>query len=233
MDPAALRRRLGLARGDLGLLAGGPPCQPFTTHGLRQALKDERAEGVWPAFLELVEEFEPGAVLIENVDGLLSASLSHVPLKERAERSLEPFEMKGSFLKWLLGRLDRLGYACSWGVLEAADFGVPQYRQRAFALGVRGRWPCPLPEGDRSVRRTVRDAIADLADPGPIQPLSARSTILCPRVGTGANSRLRPRRRRWALRSSPPAARAAGGDAWLGIGPRRPSSGCPTTPRRA
>ena len=36
VDPASLRRRLGLRKGQLGLLAGGPPCQPFTTHGLRQ-----------------------------------------------------------------------------------------------------------------------------------------------------------------------------------------------------
>ena len=189
IDPRGLRRTLGFRCGELGLLAGGPPCQPFTTHGLRQALRDERAEGIWPAFLGFVEEFEPGAVLIENVDGLLSASLSHVSLRERAGRALEPFEMKGSFLKWLLGRLDKLGYACSWGVLEAADFGVPQFRQRAFVLGVRGRMPCPLPEGDRGVRRTVRDAIAGLADPGPVQPLSARKRAIYDLVPEGGNWR--------------------------------------------
>src|SRR4051794_40619741 len=54
IDPAELRRRLGLRRGELGLIAGGPPCQPFTTSGLRQGLSDRRANTLFPSYLDIV-----------------------------------------------------------------------------------------------------------------------------------------------------------------------------------
>src|SRR5581483_2049658 len=144
VDPAALRKQLGVRRGQLALIAGGPPCQPFTTHGLSQALLDRRAAEVWPTYLEYLREFEPKAILIENVDGLLSAALKHRPLALRT-RDAGPLsfdEKKGSFLHWLLHELADMGYTVSWGVVEAADYGVPQMRQRSIIIGVRGTRPC-------------------------------------------------------------------------------------------
>lgn len=122
-----LRRSLGLSPGELALLAGGPPCQPFTTHGLRQSIVDRLASGVWPTYLQYVDAFQPQAVLIENVDGLLSAALRHRPLAMRGGTnvSLGQHERKGSFLLWLVTALARRGYAVSWGLVEAADYGVP------------------------------------------------------------------------------------------------------------
>ncbi|MGC2031285.1 MAG: DNA cytosine methyltransferase, partial [Steroidobacteraceae bacterium] len=69
VDPLALRRLLRLRRGELDLLAGGPPCQPFTTTGLRQAITDRRAATAFPSYLSFVSEFLPRALVIENVDG--------------------------------------------------------------------------------------------------------------------------------------------------------------------
>src|SRR5437016_1420555 len=54
VPPVSLRRTLRLRRGELGLLAGGPPCQPFTTSGLRQAINDQRASSLFPAYLRFV-----------------------------------------------------------------------------------------------------------------------------------------------------------------------------------
>src|SRR5437763_96731 len=71
VDARALREELELNPGELTLLAGGPPCQPFTTSGLRRALTDTRAASSFPAYLRYVEEFRPAALLVENVDGML------------------------------------------------------------------------------------------------------------------------------------------------------------------
>lgn len=129
IEPAELRKSLGLRRGEIALIAGGPPCQPFTTHGRRQGIKDGRAAGVFPRYLQFVREFMPHAAVMENVDGILSAALSHRPLADRTKsRPLRPDEMKGSFLRWLVREMARLGYSVSWGL---DDLGQPL--QRALA----------------------------------------------------------------------------------------------------
>lgn len=196
VDPRELRRSLGLRRGELGLLAGGPPCQPFTTHGLRQALSDPRASSLFPTYLEFVTEFRPTAVLIENVDGLLSAALRHRPLSRRGPGNapLRPSERKGSFLRWLLDELVERGYAVTWGVAEAADYGVPQMRQRAILIGVRGKEPCYLPPAmygwpGLPPYRTLREALAHVTQLGPIQPLSARKRAVYRHIPPGGNWR--------------------------------------------
>ena len=192
VDPRELRLSLGLARGQLGLIAGGPPCQPFTTHGLRQTLRDERAGTVFPSYIGFIREFEPQTLVIENVDGFLSAALEHVPLLERAKRSLTRKQMKGSFLEWVLLELDKLGYSVSWGVAEAADYGVPQYRQRAILIGTRKDAPCYLPSLTSGQPRTVREGLEGITDPGPIQPLSERKQAIYALIPPGGNWRNLP-----------------------------------------
>lgn len=194
-SPVALRKQLRLRKGQLPLIAGGPPCQPFTTHGLRQALLDRRAAEVWPTYLEYVDEFQPKALLIENVDGLLSAALKHRPLAKRTRDAPLSFEeRKGSFLHWLLQELAGRGYTLSWGVVEAADYGVPQMRQRSIIIGVRGKSPCFLPpsqfgQPDQPPFRTLRDAIKSLEDLGPVQPLSERKRSVYAMIPPGGNWR--------------------------------------------
>ncbi|MEW9517781.1 DNA cytosine methyltransferase [Streptomyces tubercidicus] len=195
-DPAKLRKQLGLRKGQLTLIAGGPPCQPFTTHGLRQALTDRRAAEVWPTYLHYLDEFQPKAILIENVDGLLSAALKHRPLSLRnAEGGILTFdERKGSFLHWLLNELADRGYTASWGLAEAADYGVPQKRQRAILLGIKGKTPCFLPkpkfgQPGQDPFRTLKDAIHDLDSLGPVQPLSPRKQAVYEKIPAGGNWR--------------------------------------------
>lgn len=112
-------------RGNVALVAGGPPCQPYSLGGLGRGTQDLR-DGI-PQFLRSVGEIQPDAFLMENVPGL--ASTSHRPL-----------------LKSLLADLMNLGFTVQWQVLRAADFGVCQRRQRLFIVGTRSEgftWPTP------------------------------------------------------------------------------------------
>ena len=194
IDPRELRLKLGLRRGQLGLIAGGPPCQPFTTHGRRRGISDARVSSLFPQYLRYIREFEPAAFIMENVDGLLSAALIHRPIHLRTRHlPLTPEEMKGSFLKWLVSEMSQLGYCVSWGILDAVDFGVPQHRQRCFLIGVRSDEPCYLPVHHPEAQwRTVADAIGSLPDPGPIQPLSAAKQAIYSMIPQGGNWRNLP-----------------------------------------
>jgi DNA (cytosine-5)-methyltransferase 1 len=196
VDPVKLRRQLGLKVGELALIAGGPPCQPFTTSGLRKSIQDRRASSLFPRYLSFLDAFKPRALLIENVDGMLSAALRHRPLHLRgsANGPMGLDEMKGSFLRWLLGELAERGYSLSWGVAEAADYGVPQFRQRAIVIGVLGGTPCYLPPprfGRPGLEpyRTVGEALAEVTELGAIQPLSERKRAVYAQVPAGGNWR--------------------------------------------
>jgi DNA (cytosine-5)-methyltransferase 1 len=196
IDPRQLRLRLGVRQGGLGLLAGGPPCQPFTTTGLRQGINDRRASSAFPAYLGYVREFMPEALLIENVDGMLSAALRHRPMNLRGSGapSLAWEERKGSFLHWLLTELASLGYSVAWGVIEASDHGVPQFRQRAVIIGIRDGDPCFLPDPSHGgpgfpPYRTLREALARVKAIGPVQPLSERKKAILRLIPPGGNWR--------------------------------------------
>ena len=196
VHPAALRSDLGLGRGELALLAGGPPCQPFTTSGLRRGISDARAVSLFPAYLAYLDEFAPQSLILENVDGLLSAALRHRPLRYRGKEHppLSMEEMKGSFLKWLLDELTSRGYSVSWGVAEAADYGTPQMRQRAVLLGVRDSDPCFLPLPTHGLMGqppfvTLREALEPVVEIGPVQPLSAKKQAVYRMIPAGGNWR--------------------------------------------
>lgn len=200
VDAAELMATLGLRVGELELLAGGPPCQAFTTTGRRRALQDERGSVV-NDYLRLLRGLSPQYFLMENVTGFFSAALRHRALVERGPGNppLGPEEKKGSVFTWFLSELLAAGYTVCWGVLDAVDFGVPQFRQRAFLIGSRSERPVFLPPAthfdDPSVSegarwRTLADAFAGLEDDAPlIQPLSEFKTSVFRHVPAGANWR--------------------------------------------
>ncbi|MEM0385778.1 MAG: DNA cytosine methyltransferase [Nitrososphaeria archaeon] len=136
-----------LSRGEVDVLVGGPPCQPFSTAGRRQGLGDPRASPL-KEFIRVVNEAQPKAFVMEEVTGLLNARLKHVPIKDR-DRKLLPEELPGSVWRVVLEELGKTGYKIAWGVLNAADFGAPQIRQRVIVIGIRkdlGIWPrLPIP----------------------------------------------------------------------------------------
>tara|TARA_R110002110_G_scaffold30588_13_gene108208 strand:- start:1588 stop:3513 length:1926 start_codon:yes stop_codon:yes gene_type:complete len=93
------------------LVAGGPPCQPFSSAGKKLGAEDLR-DG-WPIFLRAVEEVGPKHVLAENVKNMLSGDFKE-------------------YRKAITDRLDELGYESKWSLVNAADYGVPQLRERVF-----------------------------------------------------------------------------------------------------
>ncbi|MFF0830243.1 DNA cytosine methyltransferase [Brevibacillus sp. NPDC003359] len=121
---------------EIDLIFGGSPCQSFSTAGKRKAFSDPRGKAMLK-FAELVTNTQPKIFLLENVKGLLSAALRHRPTEQRGEgfQPLEPDEMPGSAIDYLLKQFK--GYDVKYEVINAADFGVPQTRERVFLIGIR------------------------------------------------------------------------------------------------
>lgn len=121
---------------DLDIMFGGSPCQSFSTAGNRQAFSDIRGQAMLK-FADLVSEVKPKVFLLENVRGLLSAALKHRPLNQRGTDfpCLEEEEKPGSALNFLLSKFN--GYDVQYKLINAADYGVPQTRERVFFVGVR------------------------------------------------------------------------------------------------
>jgi DNA (cytosine-5)-methyltransferase 1 len=127
--------------------------------------------------VRLVDEIRPRFFLMENVRGLLSAPIRHRPHAQRGRGypSLAEDERPGSALRLLLDAFKAVGYSVSYALLQAADYGVPQIRERVFFFGAREGSPPPFPPPthDRDGRdglphwRTLRDALAGLDDPAP------------------------------------------------------------------
>ena len=106
------------------LLFGGPPCQAFSLAGKRNALSDERGQLLFEV-VRFAREIKPKGIIVEQVKGLLSA----------ADESGE----KGGVFTRFLKELSDLGYILKWQVLNAADYGIPQKRQRLFVVGTLGK----------------------------------------------------------------------------------------------
>jgi DNA (cytosine-5)-methyltransferase 1 len=196
IKPKAWLSELGLRRGELDLLAGGPPCQAFTTTGRRRALADDRGSVVHQ-YLRLLRELEPAYFLMENVTGFLSVALRHRPLAKRGKghRALAPDETKGSVFRWFLSELVDSGYTVTWGVLDAVDFGVPQFRQRTVLVGTRSAHPVYLPrathfESGKPRWLTLMDAVKGLNETGRlVQPLSEFKVSVFRNIPAGGNWR--------------------------------------------
>lgn len=105
-------------KGKLDLVYGGPPCQPFSSGGLRIAAQDKRDMIPW--FIKVVRDIQPAAFLMENVPGLAAGN-------------------RASYLASIISEFQSMGYCVVWKILNAADFGVPQKRRRLFIIGMRGR----------------------------------------------------------------------------------------------
>ncbi len=170
------------------LLIGGPPCTPFSKSGF---WLDWKRQGLDPAasllqeYTRVLAEAKPRAFLLENVYALTYNNNASRPAFHR-----------------LLSEIDDAGYECTWAVLNAADYGVPQSRPRLIVVGVRKgkRLPSlPAPtHGGRWERRqsghattghvTAGEALAGLASlPEPGEEVGGRYGHLLPDIPPGQN----------------------------------------------
>lgn len=185
-----------LRKGEADLLIGGPPCQPFSKSGYwatgdSKRLSDPRANTLG-AYLRVLKEALPRAFVLENVSGLA-------------------YSRKDEGLQYLLREMERLNrdtgsnYRPVYRVLKAAEYGVPQLRERLFIVAARDgtpfEFPTPrfgessnsdLPLGDSNrfePYRTAWDAIGDLKHDPSEEDLEMRGkwAELLPSIPEGQN----------------------------------------------
>lgn len=180
----------------VSLVAGGPPCQPFSKAGRsmirdlvrkgRRPPKDQRRD-LWQSFLAVVERVLPDAVMMENVPDMA------------LERDMLVF-------RTMVDELERLGYGVDARIIETALYGVPQYRQRLILValrdGLRFEWPHECWGDDTPLETRLWDAIGDLPDvepgwrpdsdgaewapyPGPLTPFQERARERVPPSAIG------------------------------------------------
>ncbi|MCU1364427.1 MAG: (cytosine-5-)-methyltransferase [Ilumatobacteraceae bacterium] len=156
----ALHKRAGEWDGTIDCLFGGPSCQGFSDMG-RQRVDDERNDLIF-AFARLVEDLKPRSFVIENVPGLLFAKV-----RER--------------LDLLQSRLQLAGYDLQLETpvrLDASDFGVPQFRERVFIVGVLRGLALPKPPVAGVAKKTsVAEALDDLPNVDRFAQLVSRDLL--------------------------------------------------------
>lgn len=138
-----LENTFGKCRGKICVVVGGPPCQGFSQKGQRKSINDER-NFLFRYFISVVDYVKPDYFVMENVPNLLTTE-------------------NGFFKNEIIQMFDHIGYSrLSMGVLDAADYGVPQHRCRTIIIGKKnGVAPdLPIPLADKV---TIWDAISDLA----------------------------------------------------------------------
>lgn len=144
------------------IIFGGPPCQAFSTAGARKAFADDRGN-VFLRFIDIIGEIKPTYVVIENVRGLLSAPYPYGNIEE---------PIKGGALLVILERLNKLGYAVSFELYNAANYGAPQIRERVVIIAKLGNEKMPYlkpthsndPKYNLSVWNTLKDAFDTLPE---------------------------------------------------------------------
>ena len=147
ISPKHIVHATGLEQEEAFLVAGGPPCQAFSTAGLRRSIKDGRGQVV-DHYFDVIRALRPRFFVFENVRGLLSVAIRHRPYDERirserddpGEPDLDDEQRLGSvFERIVLPQFRRLRYEVIYGLLNAADYGTAQVRHRLFILGSRDR----------------------------------------------------------------------------------------------
>ncbi len=191
-----LLRLAHLSVGEAAVLTGGPSCQSFSTAGHRKSFDDPRGT-MFGQFLRVLTEAQPRFFVMENVRGILSAAILHRPLKERGpgHPPLEPAEELGSAFRLMLRRLRETGYHVVFDLLNAADYGVPQRRERVIVIGSRDGEPVRMPPPTHSQDGsgglipwvTLREAVGNLDESHSYRDLSPKKRRFLEMVPEGGN----------------------------------------------
>ena len=150
-DFSAIRDSLGLRKGQLDLIIGGPPCQGFTTAGRRS--ENDSRNLLLRNYVSALQEFYPRWFMMENVEGILTTT-------------------NGDFLVNCIQGMISLGYTVFLKKVYMQEFGIPQRRKRVIIVGNReGKsFDFPRPVSIASGRiykygtETLREAIADIEE---------------------------------------------------------------------
>lgn len=165
-----------LVDSDLFCIAGGPPCQPFSKAGKQKSLDCTKNGDLFYEFVRLVKDLNPKWFLFENVKGITftKTDVIYQTCNSCHSEILAPFEVRQNFsshkdskkcivcgdndatwdirneaggsLKIIFNEFENIGYKCSHKVLNAADFGAPQIRERLIIVGSRDGLDFDWPE---------------------------------------------------------------------------------------
>lgn len=150
-DFGKMRDELGLKRGDLDLIIGGPPCQGFTTAGNR--FWDDPRNKLVRNYAQALEEYYPRWFMMENVEGILTTA-------------------KGVYVVECVKKMIELGYSVYLRKVYLQEYGIPQRRKRVIIVGNREGKEFEYPEAIecatgsiyRNSSLTLKEAIGDLQD---------------------------------------------------------------------
>ena len=152
---SVIEKDLGIQKDEVSIIVGGPPCQAYSTVGKR--LLDDPRSSLFQEYYRNLKEFNPSLFLFENVRGLVSMQ-------------------NGDLLKTIISQFSSLGYKVEYKILNAADYGVPQIRERVIIVGSKlkkdFKYPKPthhspkespnLCVNNSNTWLTLEDAISDL-----------------------------------------------------------------------
>nr|WP_304709740.1 DNA cytosine methyltransferase [uncultured Acetatifactor sp.] len=177
IKPETLLELTGLHVGEPFMICGGPPCQPFSTAGKRLGINDPRGS-LFMDFIRMIDYIRPRFFVMENVKGIVSAPLKHIPAAEREEDNSK--QRLGTVLDVILSEFNKLGYKTVYGILDAVNYGVPQFRERFVLIGSRDNEDIFLPipthfqihQNAEYRWKTVGDVIKDLDLPLEMIPIA-------------------------------------------------------------
>lgn len=108
----------GLKKGKVALVVGGAPCQPFSNIGKKQGEQDEKNGDLFLEFVRMVKGIQPEAFIFENVAGIIQSKHSKV-------------------LQYMFEQFEGSGYGLAYSLVNAANYGVPQRRERFILIGIK------------------------------------------------------------------------------------------------
>ncbi len=161
--PEDILNKTGLKQGEPFLVCGGPPCQPFSTAGKRLGINDPRGS-LFMDYIRMINYIRPRFFIMENVKGIMSS-----PLKSNLDKPLDENSPK-TVLDVILSEFNKLEYKTVYGILDAVNYGVPQFRERFVLIGSRDYEDIFLPiptnfqmhQDKEMLWKTTGDAIKDL-----------------------------------------------------------------------
>lgn len=159
--PEKLLEEAAMKTGEPFLICGGPPCQPFSTAGKRKGINDPRGS-LFLDFVHMIDAIRPRFFVMENVKGLMSAFLKDENGKNTGVKVLDI----------ILEEFKKLNYKTVYGVLDAVNYGVPQFRERFVLIGSRDNENIFLPvpthfhihQNSGHRWKTLGETIRDLED---------------------------------------------------------------------